>query len=306
MTHDLDTDIDIDIDTDSGRTPLSVLGLGLMGQALAAAFLGQGHPTTVWNRTPSKAEPLTAQGAQLARTVRDAVTAGPLVVICVSDYDNVCDILEPVSRDLAGRTLVNLTSGTSQAAREVAKWAAHQGAAYLDGAIMAVPPAIGTAKATILYSGPTAAFDQHRQALGSLGGSVYVGADHGLPSLFDAAVLSLVWSTLNGFLHGAALLGKAGIPATAFAGFAKAGIEAVADWVPGHAQQIDDGAYPATESTVDTNLAGMKHLLHESRAADVDAELPQLLVTLAERAVAEGYGGDSYAAIIEQLRHPMP
>ncbi|MGW2183270.1 NAD(P)-dependent oxidoreductase [Streptomyces sp. NPDC001732] len=295
-----------DLDTDTGLTPLSVLGLGLMGQALAAAFLGQGHPTTVWNRTHTKAEPLTARGAQLAWTVRDAVTAGPLVVICVSDYDTVRDILEPVSRDLANRTLVNLTSGTSQEARETAKWAVHQGATYLDGAIMAVPPAIGTANATILYSGPTTAFDQHQQVLSSLGGPVYVGADHGLPSLFDAAALSLVWSTLNGFLHGAALLGKAGIPATAFARFAKTGIETVADWVPGYAQQIDDGAYEATESTVNTNLAGMKHLLHESHAADINAELPELLMTLAERAVAKGHGSNSYAAVIEQLRHPTP
>ncbi|MGW0957520.1 NAD(P)-dependent oxidoreductase [Streptomyces gelaticus] len=295
-----------DLDADTGRVPLSVLGLGLMGQALAAAFLGRGHPTTVWNRTRVKAEPLAAQGAQLAWTVRDAVMAGPLVVICVSDYDTVRDILEPVSRDLSGRTLVNLTSGTSQEARETAEWVIHQGAVYLDGAIMAVPPAIGTANATVLYSGPTTAFDRHQQALSSLGSPVYVGADHGLPSLFDAAALSLVWSTLNGFLHGAALLGKAGIPATAFARLAKAGIETVADWVPGYAQQIDDGTYPATESTVNTNLTGMKHLLHESQAADVNAELPQLLATLAERAVAKGHGNNSYAAIIEQLRHPSP
>ncbi|WP_335938891.1 NAD(P)-dependent oxidoreductase [Streptomyces sp. PTD5-9] len=295
-----------DLDTGTGRSPLSVLGLGLMGQALAQAFLDQGHPTTVWNRTRAKADPLTAQGAQLAWTARDAVTAGPLVVICVSDYDNVRDILEPVSRDLAGRTLVNLTSGTAQAARETAEWAMHQGADYLDGAIMAVPPAIGTAHAAILYGGPTTAFDRHRQALGSLGDPVYVGADHGLPSLFDAAALSLVWSTLNGFLHGAALLSKAGIPATAFARLARTGIETVADWVPGYAQQIDDGAYPATDSTVNTNLTGMKHLLHESHAAGINTELPELLATLAERAVAEGRGSNSYTAIIEQLRHPAP
>ncbi|MEU3221237.1 NAD(P)-binding domain-containing protein [Streptomyces sp. NPDC006971] len=295
-----------DLDTDTGRIPLSVLGLGLMGQALAQALLGQGHPTTVWNRTRAKAEPLTAQGAQLAWTVRDAVTAGPLVVICVSDYDNVRDILGPVSRDLTGRTLVNLTSGTSQAARETANWVEQQGAAYLDGAIMAVPPAIGTANATILYSGPTIAFSQHHQVLSSLGSPVYVGADHGLPSLFDAAALSLVWSTLNGFLHGAALLGRAGIPATAFARLARTGIETVADWVPGYAQQIDDGAYPATDSTVNTNLTGMKHLLHESHAAGINTELPELLATLAERAVADGHGDNSYAAITEQLRRSTP
>ncbi|MER6985206.1 NAD(P)-binding domain-containing protein, partial [Streptomyces carpinensis] len=36
-------------------TPVSVLGLGPMGTALASAFLAAGHPLTVWNRTPGRA-----------------------------------------------------------------------------------------------------------------------------------------------------------------------------------------------------------------------------------------------------------
>ncbi|MFC7722700.1 NAD(P)-binding domain-containing protein [Nonomuraea recticatena] len=39
------------------RTPVTVLGLGSMGTALAEAFIEAGHPTTVWNRTASKAAP---------------------------------------------------------------------------------------------------------------------------------------------------------------------------------------------------------------------------------------------------------
>ncbi|MFD0853266.1 NAD(P)-binding domain-containing protein, partial [Actinomadura adrarensis] len=32
------------------RAPVTVVGLGPMGAAMAAAFLANGHPTTVWNR----------------------------------------------------------------------------------------------------------------------------------------------------------------------------------------------------------------------------------------------------------------
>ena len=41
---------------DADRTPVTVIGLGLMGQALAGAFLRAGHPTTVWNRSAAKAD----------------------------------------------------------------------------------------------------------------------------------------------------------------------------------------------------------------------------------------------------------
>lgn len=59
---------------------VTVLGLGAMGSALAAATLAAatlaaGHPTTVWNRTPGHAEALAAAGAR-APTVREPVVAG--------------------------------------------------------------------------------------------------------------------------------------------------------------------------------------------------------------------------------------
>jgi len=61
------------------------------------------------------------------------------------------------------------------------------------------------------------------------GGTAYLGEDPGLASLYDVAVLSLMWSVLNGFLHGAALLGKVGVDATRFAPIAEHSIRTIAE-----------------------------------------------------------------------------
>lgn len=285
---------------------MTVIGLGLMGRALAETFLRQGHPTTVWNRTAAKAGDLVAQGARLAGSAREAVTASPLVVICVSDYTAVRDLLDPLGEAVSGRVLVNLTSGTAQDARDSADLVARLGGSYLDGAILAGPAEIGAADAVILYSGPQAAFDLHEPALSGLaGGTTHLGADHGLASLYDGAMLGLMWSILNGFLHGAALLGAAGVDAMTFVQIAKAGISTVADWVPAYAKQIDEGAYPVLDASIDTHAAAMEHLIHESEALGVSAELPRFAKALADRATAAGRGGDSYAALIEQFSKPV-
>ncbi|MEU3818902.1 MULTISPECIES: NAD(P)-binding domain-containing protein [unclassified Streptomyces] len=287
------------------HTPVTVIGLGLMGQALAGAFLRAGHPTTVWNRTAAKADALVSEGAALAPSARDALTAGPLVVLCVSDYTAVRALLDPLADTLNGRVLVNLTSGTSQDARDTAAWAARHGAAYLDGAILAVPPAIGTPDAILVHSGPGEAFEEYEDVLRALGEStLHLGEDPGLSSLYDTAVLALMWSILNGFLQGAALLGTAGVDASAFAPFAKRAAGTVTDWLAGYAEQIDTGAYPALDSTLDTHAAAMDHLVHESESLGVSAELPRFLKALAARALADGRGGDGYAAMIEQFRKP--
>ncbi|GAA3723877.1 NAD(P)-binding domain-containing protein [Plantactinospora mayteni] len=289
----------------TNKTPVTVVGLGLMGQALAGTFLRNGHPTTVWNRTAAKADALVAEGARLADSPADAVTASPLVIVCVSNYDAVRELLDPLGEVFDGRVLVNLTSGTSEGARQTAEWAARRGGSYLDGAIMALPTAIGTAEATVFYSGPQSAFAQHESTLRLLGaGTTYLGTDHGLSSLYDVALLGVMWSVLNGFLQGAALVGTAGVDASTFASIAGPLTGTVRDWLPDLGRQIDKGDYTTRDSTIDTHLGAMEHLVQESESLGINADLPRLVKALADRAVADGHGGSDYAAMIEQFRRP--
>ncbi|WBB63125.1 NAD(P)-binding domain-containing protein [Streptomyces sp. WMMC500] len=291
---------------ENAPAPVAVLGLGLMGHALAAALLRAGHPTTVWNRTAAKADDLVAEGAARAATPAEALAAAPLVVACVTDYDALRTLLDPVeAADLRGRTLVNLTTGTSAQAGDTAAWAAERGLTYLDGAIMATPPGIGTAEATIVLSGPRAEFDRHAPALRALAGDTpYLGADPGLTALYEMAVVGLMWSILNGWLQGAALLGTAGVSAAEYTAVAAKGIPTVVDWLPGYAKQVDTGTFPADDATLDVHRAAMAHLVQESESLGVNAEFPALVKALADRAAAAGHGGEGYAVMIEEFRRP--
>ncbi|MFD4183292.1 NAD(P)-dependent oxidoreductase [Rhodococcus sp. NPDC058514] len=286
------------------ETPVTVIGLGLMGQALAGAFLRAGHPTTVWNRTTSKAEKLVAEGALLAPTVADALAASPLTITCLTDYQAIHELLDASDVELDGTMLINLTSGDSAQAREAARWAEQRGARYLDGAIMAVPPAIRSAAAVILHSGQESDFEAHRSTLDALGTVTYLGADHGLASLYDMAGLTMMWSVLNAWLHGTAMLRTAGVDAAAFAPFAQQIAAGVAEWLPGYAEQIDSGSFPAEVSALETDARAMAHLVEESEAVGVNAELPKLIKAMADRSIAAGHGGEQYPVLIEEFGKP--
>lgn len=285
-------------------TPVTVIGLGLMGQALAGAFLKAGHPTTVWNRTTSKADRLVAEGARLAPTVGDALAAGSLTIICLTDYQAVHGLLGTSEIDLNGTMLINLTSGNSAQAREAARWAGQRGARYLDGAIMAVPPAIGTAEAVVLHSGPQSDFEAHKSALDALGTVTYLGADHGLASLYDVAGLAMMWSVLNAWLQGTAMLRTAGVDAATYAPFTRQIAAGVAEWLPGYAEQIDSGSFPAQVSALETDARAMAHLIEESEAVGVNAELPKLIKAMADRSIAAGHGAEQYPVLIEEFGKP--
>ncbi|WEB40963.1 NAD(P)-binding domain-containing protein [Streptomyces yunnanensis] len=299
--------------TQADRPAVTVVGLGSMGSALAGALVDRGHPTTVWNRSPGRAEALAARGARVAGSVAEAVAASPLTLVCVLDHQAVHAVLDPVAGKLAGRQLVNFTSGAPEQAHEAAAWAAGHGIGYLDGAIMTTPPGVGSPETMFLYSGERAVFDAHRATLEALGDPLHLGADPGLASLYDAALLGLMWSTLTGWLHGTALVGAertaaadgaAPTAATAFTPVAARWLTAVTGFMNTYAPQVDAGRYPGDDATVDVQIAAVGHLLHAAAARGVDTALPELLKGLMERTAAAGHGSDSYASVIEALRRP--
>ncbi|GAA0349288.1 NAD(P)-dependent oxidoreductase [Streptomyces blastmyceticus] len=289
---------------------VTVLGLGPMGAALAAAFLAAGHRTTVWNRTPGKADALAAQGAAEAVTATAAVTASPLTVVCLATYDAVHEVLAPMAGELAGRTVVNFTSGSPEHARETTAWAERHGVRYLDGVIMTTPSGIGTPDALLLHGGPQSVFEDCRGTLAALGDPVHVGTDTARPSVYDTALLALMWGTLTGWLHGAALVGADGpggnATATDYTEVADRWTRTVRTFMNAHAPDIDSGHCPGADFPLRLHLMTMDILAHASELRGVSSGLPELFQELTGRAVDAGHGDDSFARLIEFMRKGGP
>ncbi|OLT23372.1 hypothetical protein BJF79_14645 [Actinomadura sp. CNU-125] len=281
------------------KTPVTVLGLGAMGRALVTALLDAGRPVTVWNRTPGKADELA--GAVEAASVHDAVTAGGIVVVCLYDHASVHETLDPVAAGLRGRAVVNLTTTTPAEARELAEWADGHGIEYLDGAIMATPPMIGAPGAQILYSGSRAVFDGHREALDLWATSVYDGADAGMASLFDLAILSGMYPLFAGFLHGAAMVRAEGVPAAEFAERAAPFLAAMTGSFAGIARTVDGGGYDVPGQSLDWTAGALEAIGRASREQGVDPVPVDMVGALVRRQIDEGYGSEDMSRLIESM-----
>lgn len=288
--------------TNPGKPAVTVLGLGAMGTALAEAVLAAGHPTTVWNRTTAKADPLVAKGAVRAETAAEAVTASRLVVVCLLDSGSVREVLGDATAALPGRVVVNTTNGTPGQARELAAWLAEQDADHLDGGIMAVPPMIGTPGAFLLYSGSRSAFDSYREVLDGFGESQYAGPDHGMASLQDLALLSGMYGLFSGVLHALALVRSGGVEATAFAPVLSRWLNAMGGFAAAAAAQIDKSDYAGdVTSSLAMQAAGYANLDLFAAERGVSPELLAPLGSLMRRRVADGHGDESLASVVELL-----
>ncbi|MFJ3586171.1 NAD(P)-dependent oxidoreductase [Streptomyces sp. NPDC090127] len=285
----------------ASSAPVSVLGLGMMGSALAAAFLRVGHPVTVWNRSPAKTGPLVAQGARPAATAREAVAESPLVVLCLMTNDNVDELLTTLGPEVAGKTLVNLTNGTPEQARALSARVTGLGARYVDGGIMAVPQMIATPAAYVFYSGDEEAYEIHRPTLAVLGGTRWTGPDAGLAALYDIGLLTGMYGMFSGVMQALALVRTENIGAEEYAELLVPWISAMLGGVPAIARDIDSGRHLTDVSSLAVSQAAFPNFIETFKAQGVSTELFEPLLTLVDRAIDEGHAEDGMSRMVEML-----
>ncbi|WP_158892639.1 NAD(P)-dependent oxidoreductase [Amycolatopsis anabasis] len=286
------------------KSPVTLIGLGPMGQAMVTVLLGNDHPVTVWNRTASRADGVVAQGAVRATSPAEAVAASGLVLLSLTDYQAMYDILGQAEDELSGRVLVNLSSDTPAKTREAAAWAAERGATFLTGGVMVPAPLVGQEGAYVFYSGPRAAFDQHRDTLALIGRPDYVGEDHGLAQLFYQAQLDIFLTSLSAYLHATALVGSAGVSAKEFLPWAASNFDELGSYLSEAAEAIDAGRHPGELATAIMMGATADHIVGASRDAGIDQGLPEAVRAQYDRAIAAGHGKDSWTSLIEVIKKP--
>ena len=271
---------------------VTVLGLGPMGYALAAAFANAGHPTTTWNRTETRPTP---PGTTRAASAAEAVAASPLTVVCLIDYDATRAVLAQAEAELKGRHLAVLTSGSPESARTLAEWAAERGITYTDGAIMTPTDSIGTDDATILHSG-------HEVDLAALGGTQrYLGEDPGRAAGYDVALLDLFWTSVAGVLHSFAMARAENITTAELTPFAR-GIGTLIPWVVDEiGERLAADSFNDGSSNISSAAAGMAHIIETAEAREIDASVLRSVHALATRAINAGHGADDVSRLVLEL-----
>lgn len=282
-------------------SPVSVIGLGPMGQAMVRTFLAHGHPTTVWNRTAARAHDLEAEGAVRAATAADAIAAAEVTILSLTDYQAMYDVLGSTGEALAGRVIVNLSSDTPERTREAASWLAERGAELIAGGIMVSAALVGTDGALVFYSGSRAVFDTHEATLRLIGKPDYRGEDHGLAQLYYQALLDIFLTSLSAFLHATALVGSAGVRPETFLPYASAFFDTISSYLVDVPGEIDRG-HPGDQATVTMMGATADHIRGASADAGIDVDLPGAVKAHYDRAIAAGHGADGWTSLFDVIR----
>ena len=283
---------------------VTVIGLGAMGSAIAAALLESGFDVTVWNRSAGRAGSLVEKGAHAAGGADAAVDASPVTIICIDDYRATRGLLDQpaVARTAAGRTFVQFSTGTPQEAREGERWAKAHGAAWLDGAILAYPREIGHS-GLVFVAGDGSAFEMQRPVLSALSDQLrYLGPAVGAAAALDLAVLSYYIGSHLGMVHGALICESEGVEPDMMT-------SVIVDSLPSDATEIahlgealarNDFSRPGASLGVYSGI--LDRLLAQARDAGVNAEIAAFADKLVKRGMAAGFAEEEIVSIIRILR----
>lgn len=284
---------------------LSVIGLGAMGQHLAANLLAAGHDVTVWNRSAEPADRLVELGAHKAQSPQEAFSR-PVVLNALFDDTAVRSVIvnDDALSGATDRTIhVCMATISTQLVDELLAQHRKQGIAYVAAPMFGRPEMAAQARLNLAVAAAPELRERVEPLLQVLGTPWHLGDDPRIGHLAKLAGNFMIGCAIETMAEGTALIRAHGgdpgpfmsmLSQTLFAApvYQSYGTAITSDESPGEPSGLSlplkDIGLTLSEARV-TNLAlPLAHVLHQRLTAAADHGLMEAdwSIALAHEAVA--------------------
>ena len=159
---------------------------GVMGRPMAGHLLAAGHRLTVNNRSRAAADELVAAGAEMRNTSADVARQADIVITMLPDTPDVESVIAGPGGVLeglrAGAVVIDMSSISPAATRELAARVAARGATMLDAPVSGGEIGAKNATLSIMVGGDANTFERVRPILACMGNPeriVHIGEEPG-------------------------------------------------------------------------------------------------------------------------------
>lgn len=156
---------------------IGIIGLGIMGHGMAVNFLKNGYELAVWNRTPSKANALVAEGAKLLSTPGEVTAFADIIFDVVSDDEasrgiwfGADGILQSAHPE---KTLITSATLSLDYTEELIKATRERQLRFLDMPLTGSRAGAETGNLKLLVGGDTGVLDSIRPELAAISQKIY-------------------------------------------------------------------------------------------------------------------------------------
>jgi 3-hydroxyisobutyrate dehydrogenase-like beta-hydroxyacid dehydrogenase len=114
---------------------IGLIGLGLMGSALAARFRAAGLEVVGFDLQKDALQRLSGMGGEAATSVRAVFARARVVLLSLPNSDAVVDVINSAGESMRGATIIDTTTGDPSASERIGNELAMSGISYLDSTL---------------------------------------------------------------------------------------------------------------------------------------------------------------------------
>jgi len=283
---------------------VGIIGLGMLGNAVALHLLDSGFEVTVYNRTKEKTSQVENKGGNVVTSPKEVAEKSELVIIVVKDANAVKQIAFEENGIIQGKheklIVADMSTIDPVESKNISIKFLENNIQKLDIPVMGGPNVAITGELVMMASGDKESFNYCKKVLDTIANRVFFLGESGVAHSVKLAMNLQITMLALALSEGIILVKKSGVDPKIFleilnSTYFKTGMSEK------KAYKMIDGKYDATFT-----LANLKKdistMTNTAKALGIELPMITKAEEIYENAINEGMGGIDYTGIIEYIK----
>ena len=280
---------------------IGFIGIGLMGLPMAKNLLKSGFKLKVFNRSINKTEPLKEFGAEISKTLGEAVKDNDFVITMLTDDSAVDAIMSNTDflKNLkSGSTVIDMSSVKPTTAKKYGKSLKSKNVNYLDAPVSGGTNGAEEASLAIMVGGEQSIFDKSFDILKAMGNATLVGPI-GSGQISKLANQIIVGITIGAVAEAITFCEKAGADPLKLI-TALSGGWADSKILQTHGKRMIDKDFSPKGKT-STHLKDMNNILESANSFNTNLPISNLVKEMYKSLVDNGHGNTDHSSLYNEI-----
>ena len=281
---------------------IGFIGVGLMGFPMAKNLLKSGYKLKAYNRSQDKAERLKEFGAEISKSIKEAVTNSDIIITILTDDTAVEKVIgsdEFIENIKPNATVIDMSSINPVLSKKCANALKEKNINYLDAPVSGGTLGAEDASLAIMVGGDKKIFKENYDLLKILGNPTLVGPVSS-GQISKLANQIIVGVTIGAVAEAITLCEESGTDPSKM-------IEALSGgWADSKILQthgkrmIDKDFSPKGKTT--TQLKDMTNIVNAGKAADLHLPISNLIKEMYKNLVEDGHGNTDHSSLYNEIK----
>ncbi|MGW1590456.1 NAD(P)-dependent oxidoreductase [Streptomyces sp. NPDC002386] len=279
------------------------IGLGVMGRPMALRLAASGTPLVVWNRTPRRAEPLRAAGAEVGADAAEVFARAEVVLLMLADEAAVDAVLgrgtPGFAARVAGHVVVHMGTTSPEYSRALEADVRAAGGRYVEAPVSGSRVPAERGELVAMLAGEESAVGVVRPLLAPLCRETFVCGAAPNALLMKLSVNLFLITLVTGLTEAFHFAGRQGLDRGLFLDVLDAGPMASAVSRM-KSPKLREGDFAVQAAALDV-LKNNRLIAGAAREAHLASPLLDACHALFEETVSLGHGGEDMVAVLRAI-----